>query len=218
MKKLIQIVGVVLILCIAASAQQSPVGVTGKGLKLGFDFASINTDYQELDEFLDSRSGFIGGAYLTYSINRRFALQPELLYASKGAQKDFFLFDVHWNVDYLEIPVLAKFQIAPDGRVQPNLFAGPAVSVLLSSKFEVINDSYDVADGMKTMDFSLVFGGGLDFKRFTCDLRYTLGLANTVDVNKINGLTGAEPGDPYYLTGDVSVKNVNISFMAGVKF
>lgn len=218
MKNLILLVGVILLLCIAASAQQATTGVTGKGLKLGFGIAKINTDNKELDDFLDSRTGFSGGAYLTYSFSHQFAVQPEILYVSKGAAKDLFIFDAHWNIDYLEVPVLLKFNIAPDRPVRPNLFVGPAMSVLLSSSFHVINESYDVKDGMKSMDVGLVFGGGVDYRRVTFDLRYTLGLVNTVDAAKVNELTGAEPGDSYYLEGDPSVKNTNISFMVGVRF
>ena len=218
MKNLILVMGVILLLCVTASAQQATVGVTGKGLKLGFGIAKINTDDKELDDFLDSRSGFSGGAFLTYSFTRQFAVQPEILFVSKGAEKDLFIVSAHWNIDYLEVPVLLKFNIAPDRPVRPNLFVGPAVSVLLSSKLHVINEEYDVKDGMKTMDVGLVFGGGIDFKRVTFDLRYTLGLVNTVDAARVNGLTGAEPSDSYYLEGDPSVKNTNISFMVGVRF
>ena len=218
MKNVILIVGVILVLCVAASAQEAVSGVTGKGVKLGFDLASINTDYNELDELLDSRMGFIGGAYLTYNLNRQFAVQPEILYVSKGAEKDLFIVTPYWSIRYLEIPVLLKFDLVPQGPVHPNLFAGPAMSILLSSEVGVLDYSYDVADGMKTMDFGLVFGGGFDYKWFVFDARYTLGLANTVDADKFNDLTGEEPGDYFYLEGDPSVKNNNISFMVGVKF
>jgi len=218
MKNLIPLVGIILLLCVAANAQQATTGVTGKGFKLGFDIAKISTESKELNDFLDSRSGFIGGAYLTYSLNRQFAVQPEILYVSKGAEKDIFIFGAEWIIDYLEVPVLLKFNIAPEGRVRPNLFVGPAMSVLLSSKFHIINEEYDVKDGMKSMDVSLVFGGGVDYKRVIFDVRYTLGLVNTIDAAKVNALTGAEPGNRYYLEGDPSVKNTNLSFMVGVRF
>jgi opacity protein-like surface antigen len=218
MKNLILVVGIILLLCVAANAQKPVPGVTGMGFKLGFDVAKINTDYNELDEFLDSRVGFIGGAYITYSLNRQFAIQPEILYVNKGAAKDLILINATWAIDYLEVPVLLKFDIVPNGPVHPNLFVGPAMSVLMSSKFHVLDYDFDVSDGMKTMDFGLVFGGGLDYKRFTFDVRYTLGLTNTVDAAKVNKITEAEPDDWYYLEGDPSIKNTNLSFMVGVRF
>jgi hypothetical protein len=217
MKTLILFVGMVLLLSVEASAQEPVVGVTGKGLKLGFDIANINTDYDELDEFLDSRVGFTGGAFLTYAFSRQFAVQPEVLYVSKGAEKGIFIFTAYWSIDYIEVPVLLKFDLAPMGPAHPNLFAGPAMSILLNSEIGGFNESFDVADGMKSVDAGIVFGGGIDYKRVTFDIRYTLGLSNTVDADKINAMTGAVPGDFYYLEGDPSVKNKNISFMAGIR-
>lgn len=218
MKSRILLVGIILLFCFSAVAQSAAVGVTGIGIKLGAAFASINTDYDELDDFLDSRSGFIGGAFLTYGLSRQFALQPEILYVSKGAEKDLFFVSPYWTNDYLEIPLLLKLNLAPDGPVHPNLFVGPAVSFLLSSEVGASSYSYDVKDGMKTMDFSLVLGGGIDYKRFTLDVRYTMGLANTIDADKLNELTGSEPDDYFYLEGDPSVKNNNFSVMVGVRF
>lgn len=217
MKNLILAAAIILLLCVAASAQQATTGITGKGFKLGFDIAKINTDYNELDEFLDSRVGFIGGAFLTYNLNRQFAVQPEILYVSKGASKDLIFVNAHWNINYLEIPVLLKYDLMPNGPAHPNLFIGPAMDVLLSSDLKVLDYKFDVADGMKTIDFGLAFGGGLDYKHFTFDVRYTLGLTNTVDAKKVNKVTEAESGDWYYLEGDPSIKNTNISFMVGVR-
>ena len=217
MKKLTLLVGIILILGVTASAQQANVGVTGKGFKLGFDIASINTDYDELDDFLDSRVGFIGGVYLTYNFTPQFAVQPEILYVSKGAEKDLFIVTPYWSISYLEVPVLLKFDIMPAGPAHPNLFVGPAMSVLLSSEVGYSDESFDVADGMKSLDMSLVFGGGIDYKHLTFDVRYTLGLTNTIDADKVNELTGEEAGDYFYLEGDPSVKNSNISFMIGAR-
>jgi len=225
MKNLILLVGMILVLCVTASAQQAgatpqtTVGVTGKGLKLGFGIANISTEYAELNDFLDSRVGFSGGAFLTYALSRQFAVQPEILYVSKGASKDFFFFNAHWNLDYLEIPVLLKFNLMPEGKLQPSLYAGPALDVLMASKFHIIDETYDIKDYTKSMDFGLVFGAGLDYKHITFDVRYALGLTNVVDAaEKINEATGAVPGDSYYLEGDPTVKNTDLSFMIGARF
>lgn len=208
----------ILLFGVGASAQLTGKGITGKGLKLGFDIASIRTGISELNNYLDTKTGFTGGAFLTYNFSREIALQPEILYVSKGAKKGFFIFSVSWNVNYIEIPVLLKYGLAPNGRVRPNLFVGPAVDILTNSELSVIGVSFDVTDGMKKTDVGLVFGGGFDAKSVTFDVRYTLGMSNTVNADKVNKLTGAETGDFYYLTANPEVKNRNISFMVGVRF
>ena len=218
MKSLILLVGIILLLCVGASAQPATVGISGKGVKIGFGITNINTEYEELDEFLDSRVGFSGGGFLTYDFNRQFAIQPEILFVTKGAEKDLLFVSAEWAIDYLEIPVLLKFDFVPDGPVHPNLYVGPALDILLSSEFRVIDLSYDVTDAMKSTDVGLVIGGGLDYRRVTFDLRYTIGLLNVVDADKINELTEAEPGDFYYLENDPSIKNLEFSFMVGINF
>jgi hypothetical protein len=218
MKKLHFLTGVVLLLCIVANVQQANAKIIDKGIKLGLSVARINTEYEELDDFLDSRFGFIGGAYMTFGLNRQFALQPEILYVTKGAEKDLFIISPEWSIDYLEFPILAKFNILPERRFRPNLFAGPAISFMLASEARAGNYSYDVAEGMKTIDFSLIFGGGFDYRRLVFDVRYTLGLANTVDAAKVNEITESEPGDYFYIEGDPTIKNSNLSFMIGFRF
>jgi opacity protein-like surface antigen len=217
MKNLGLLAGMILLLCVAASAQQPVAGVKAVGVKLGFDVAKINTAYQELDEFLDTRAGFIGGGFLTYGFNRHFALQPEILYVNKGAQKGLFLFTAYWEIDYLEFPILLKYDLDPGGSVHPYLFAGPALGILLNSKIGALDYTYDVTDAMKPVDFSIAFGGAVDYKRVSLDLRYTVGLANTVDAAKVNKMTEATPDKWWYLEGDPSIKNTNFSFMLGIR-
>ena len=47
MKRLIVAIGIMLLFAAGVSAQQGIPGITGKGVKLGFDIAKINTDYNE---------------------------------------------------------------------------------------------------------------------------------------------------------------------------
>ncbi|MDD4050714.1 MAG: porin family protein [candidate division Zixibacteria bacterium] len=218
MRRLFMAVALVVLFTVGVSAQQAIPGVTGKGFKLGLALTDISTDVDELNEFLDVRDAFIGGAFLTYKFDRHFAVQPEILYVSKGAEKGIFIFNAHWAIDYLEVPILLKYDLLPDRSAHPNLFVGPALGVMLSSELGFLGESIDVTDGMKTIDFSLVFGGGLDYKHFIFDVRYTVGLANTVDADKVNELSGAEPDDFYYLSSAPSLKNRNLSFMIGVRF
>ncbi len=219
MKRTLMFGGIFLLLCVAANAQQPTAGITGAGIKLGFGFAGIDTEYDELDEFLDSRTGFSVGAFLTYSLTDRFAIQPEICYVSKGAEKDLFFVSPEWSIDYLEVPVLLKYDFVPSGPLHPNLFAGPAFAMLLSSEISISDYSADVADVLKSVDFSLVLGGGVDYKRVTFDIRYTMGLTGILDASdKWNELVEAEPGDSYYLENDPSVKNTNFTILFGVRF
>ncbi|GAH00873.1 unnamed protein product, partial [marine sediment metagenome] len=93
------------------------------------------------------------------------------------------------KLDYLEIPVLAKIIVPTPGGVKPCLFAGPVLALKLSGKMkaEYAGESVeeDIEDeDMKSTDFGLVIGAGLDFGlgvsgmgKLTVDIRYSLGLS-----------------------------------------
>ena len=87
------------------------------------------------------------------------------------------------------------------------LAAGPAVSFKAGCDIETdIGGSEDSLDcdetefQMKSTDFSLLFGAGVDVGAFSLGIRYDLGLANTLDVDGFDS------------------KNKTLSLMAGYTF
>ncbi|MGZ5439328.1 MAG: porin family protein, partial [Candidatus Aminicenantales bacterium] len=101
--------------------------------------------------------------------------------------------------DYLEIPILLKVRI-PTGDVHPFVFAGPAIGFNLKAAFQDITGSSSDVAGMNKVDYSAVFGGGLQLGRsIHIDARYTLGLQKlevpdlgTIDLK--NGVLSATIG------------------------
>jgi len=115
------------------------------------------------------------------------------------------------KVNYLEIPVLAKLSIPTKGTVKPSLFVGPSLAIKLSSKakWEYAGESEEEdIEELKSTDFGLVFGGGVDFAlgqgKLTIDARYTLGLTKV--------------GEPEEGEEEVDMKNGAISIMVGYSF
>ena len=228
---------VVLMFGIPAHAQEEGIGITGKGIKLGSAWGSLSTNDSVFDA--GATGGFTGGAFLTYNITPRLAIQPELMYVQKGTgDNDFFSGD-GYALGYLEFPVLLKYNLSPDTRLVPSVFFGPAVSTLLSAKiyesnFFEENEVYDVKDGMKSVDFGLVIGGEVAIRStkpvgFFLDVRYTLGLVNAVDPVKWNdGREIADEGDwgifhwtEYnrpVIKEDAYIKNRAFTFLIGIKF
>ncbi|GAF67290.1 unnamed protein product, partial [marine sediment metagenome] len=113
---------------------------------------------------------------------------------------------ITYSVNYVEIPVLVKLSIASQGSVVPSLFVGPYVAIKLSSKAKIEfgggSEEEEWGEDIKTTDFGVVVGGGVDFalgsSKITVDARYTLGLTTMFD--------------------DDDVKNGVISFMVGGSF
>lgn len=195
------------------------------GGKAGFNVADLSVDD---DEGLDTRTGFVGGGFISFPIGDFFAIQPEVLYSAKGATLDFVedgeQIDADIKIDYLEIPVLLVARLTDqNSAVRPIVYAGPAVSFEIKCKLEgtategsvSASVSFDCDDPLafdgdpietKGTDFGIVFGGGLEFNAGSAVIivegRYNAGL---VDINDTSG-------------DEDEVKNRAFSFMAGVGF
>ncbi|MDF1543990.1 MAG: porin family protein [bacterium] len=207
---------------IAGSAfSQTPIqGVSGKGLKLGFGSSLMTTDYEELKELFEFKIGFHGGAFLTYDLSPSLSIQPELLFSVKGATSGGIFQLLNWSANYVEVPVLLKFNLSPISSLRPTIYAGPSFSYLMSAELDVIFvDPLDVTDYMKSTDLGIAIGSDLSVKSFTFEVRYTIGLGTVIEAaEKINALTEADPGDSYYFPEDPTVKHRFLSFMLGYKF
>ena len=163
------------------------------GVKIGLNSAKLHgDDVEDFEDMLgagfDSKLGFCFGGFVTFSLHEMFAIQPEVLYTMKGAKMEESVMGetlyVWVNLNYLEIPVLAKLQIPTQGNIKPSIFVGPALGIKVSAKAKAEyageTEEEDIED-MKSTDLGLVIGGGVDFGlgkgMITVDLRYTLGLA-----------------------------------------
>jgi hypothetical protein len=163
------------------------------GLKGGIIIANVNAT-GEISGSLSWKSvnGLIIGGFASIRVNDYFFLQPEIYYSQKGTKFEELILGVKYRdelkLDYVEIPVLAKFRLITKGNVFPSLFAGPYAAFKLSAKEEQeiagVKETDD-AEGVKSSDFGLVFGGSIDIKvgkmALILDVRYDLGLAKILD-------------------------------------
>jgi hypothetical protein len=191
MKKLIT--GLSAALALAAFTMPAYGQGVSIGAKLGASLADLGGDIEDTD----IRTGFAGGAALGIDLGMITGLQLELLYVQKGAEFSDVIDGVPVNVTaklaYVEVPVLFNVVVpVPNSPIQPRFFGGPAISLELSCDFEAEAngeseeaDCEDVEAPTKSVDFGLVFGGGVDFAvgtgAVTVDGRYNLGLTNILD-------------------------------------
>lgn len=119
------------------------------------------------------------------------SIQPELLFTTKGADLDgedrgvpgSGTGNVSYEFGYLEIPLLLKLRTPTGGAVRPNVFAGPTLGIKLYGEL----DDDDLDDELKSTDWGITAGAGLDFASYgrrtiTLDGRYTWGLVDVFDV------------------------------------
>lgn len=152
---------------------QSPINF---GLRAGLNFANFND--LEGDK-PDSRTGIMVGGYLNFKVPMSpVSIQPEVLYTQKGAEEGGATIEL----DYLEIPVLAKFSFAP-GPATPHVYVGPYVGFVLNSEISGGGGSVEI-DNAQT-DFGGIVGAGLDINLGVTELnagaRYGFGLSDAFD-------------------------------------
>jgi len=183
---------IIAILAIFSFTSMNAQGVTF-GAKAGVNFASITGDGTDN---LDMRTSLHVGGVAEIAFSDKFSLQPELLYSSQGAKASFSGFEAKTKLDYLNLPVMAKYYVAEGFSVE----AGPQVGVLLSAKVDTDNSidlissspkvEVDIKDETSDIDFGLKFGAGYKLESgLNFGAHYNLGLAD------LNDNTVSDSGD-----------------------
>ncbi len=154
------------------------------GVKAGVNFASLNGG--ELD--YNSRTSFHVGGVAEFKLSDKFSLQPELVYSAQGAKRSDNMegtdVDYTLKLDYLNIPVMAKFYVA-EGL---SLEAGPQMGIKLAAEAKAeangMSETEDFKDEVESIDFGLNFGAGYKLENgLNFGLRYNLGLSDIAKNN-----------------------------------
>ena len=164
------------------------------GAKAGLNMSNVTGDV----EGAEMKVGFQVGGFAEIKISDKFAVQPELVFTSLGDKEDFMGTTVTNNLNYIAIPVMAKYFVAE----KFNIEAGPQIGFLMSAKAEADGESVDIKDALNSTDFGLNLGFGYDFtENIGVGLRYTAGLSNILKDS-----------------GDLKANNSNIALTVGYKF
>jgi opacity protein-like surface antigen len=171
-----------------ANAQAVAASNARVGIVAGVNWATIRGPDSEDPS---NRMGFMGGVMLVSPLGTAVSIQPELLYTMKGAKveslEDNFTGTVKMN--YIEVPVLLRLDLATSGGVRPFVYGGPAIAYKVGCSVELregtttINADCDTGPDpadFKSTDFSAVAGAGLAFnmagRMASIGARYDYGL------------------------------------------
>jgi len=215
-----------LVMLIVVSVAFSQFGIKG-GINLGTvggDDKSISTSMGKLDP--KTNVGFVGGISYRIGLIMGLSIQPEVLYAQKGAIYEasasvgnYFMNDkATFTNNYIDIPILAKYNL-PIPLLSPYIEGGVEYGLLLSAKEkeEMTTNApgqtsgsteTDTKDQFAKSDFSIVIGIGVEFLMLDVNARYVIGLAKL----------GKD--DPTMLVnpGDLKAYNRGFQLTAGLRF
>ena len=131
------------------------------GIKAGPNFANFSGGISEIDYSM--RTSFHAGLAAEIGLTDKFAISPELLYTSQGADVDGV---GDFNLDYVSVPVLAKIYIF-----------GSTLSVDVGPQFSFLVDEAREAYENESFDFAVAAGLTLNItKSFYAQGRYVWGL------------------------------------------
>jgi Outer membrane protein beta-barrel domain len=150
------------------------------GVKGGVNFSNLYTEDVSDENVL---VGYHVGLTAKLPITDFLSIQPELLYATKGAEltynNAFATGTAKFALNYIEIPLLAVINVNKN----INIHAGPYVAFLIDGK--VTNQSnvnaFNFEDNLSKDDFNrfdagLSIGAGVDVESFSFGVRYNYGL------------------------------------------
>ena len=171
----------------SAQAQSFSVGAFG-----GWNSATLDLS-QGVFARADNLSGFNAGAVLGWNVSEKFSLDLAGMYTRKGSAVEDGGQLIDLNLDYIEVPLLARLTIPTQAgdRLSLHFFAGPAVSFETSctvsadvngQSVQLDCDDPQVQAEHHTTDYSLLFGGGVGVGAgpgdIQLDVAYDLGLRN----------------------------------------
>ena len=115
------------------------------GIKAGATFANLTgaTD-------ASTKTGFVGGAFLTIKFSDKIAIQGDLLYSQQGAKLE--LDDI--NLNYINFPIVLKYYIIK----RINIQAGPQFGTVVNDDLGEVFGPNDII----SFDITGVVGIGID--------------------------------------------------------
>lgn len=172
------------------------------GPKAGLSITSFDADADEIK----SRTSALGGLFLNWQLHPIFAIQPEALISQKGAVYTANGNRTDIQLNYFEVPILAKFRIPVGDVFFPHFLIGPDFAFNTNVKYTSVETSTGTqysqnGDDITKTDVGGLVGAGFDIQAkalfFTLDGRY--------------GYAFNQLGNDVY-----SVRNIGWTFSAGI--
>jgi hypothetical protein len=157
------------------------------GIKVGMCASNLNFSKDSIDGWKTARN-FLLGAFFAFNISKTVVIQPELYYAVKGSAFSHTYggesFKQRVKLDYIEVPLLVKINIPPEGG--PALLAGFYGALNIGARaitqYSGENRKESIKGEIQQDDYGFVIGTNIDFRMGTrkliLDLRYSTSLAN----------------------------------------
>jgi hypothetical protein len=150
------------------------------GVKIGPQVSSLAVD-DGIGKY-SAAVGFHGGAFVIYKVSE-LSWEADVLYSFQGAKIKADGEYLKANVNYINVPIVARYEILPSVSVH----LGPQIGFLscVKSDYHPITkepfDEQHYTKAYKKIDYGVIIGAGYEPGRCVIDLRYFLGLNDIAD-------------------------------------
>ena len=198
MKKIMMIAA--MMVATLGAVAQNEVGQLTLQPKVGMNISKITGSN------LNSKVGLVAGFEAEYGVAKNFGVSVAALYSMQGAKRDLNLnvsgnsVDVKFNLDYINIPVLAQYYIVPGLAVKAGIQFGFNVRNKVKVGTTVagynlkddcsMDEFLDVARALgeqipsdakfQKFDLSIPVGLSYEYEDFVLDARYNIGTSKLV--------------------------------------
>jgi hypothetical protein len=207
-----------LLLCVSTGYAQQRFSA---GPRIGLNLSN----YWGNADGMNFKPGIVAGGFIMYSSLNHFGISADVLYSQRGTKYSGPIYlngttpltnsgKFTQRVNYLEIPVVARYFLTLSGNFRPNVFVGPSVAIKLNAKR--VNGDNTLYNGENSQDFNdvdLGATGGFQLnwgtgarQHFLIDARYNL------------GLTGVQTGLPNLWGRRNSLQNSTATLTLGYSF
>jgi hypothetical protein len=171
MKKTLFTILFVALAAVSASAQSAVGSVYVKPMAGGVLTTLTGNDIDNTK----MKIGLVGGAEVGYQLSDQFALTGGLLYTMQGCAFDLEG-DPKFNLDYLNVPLLANYYVAPGFAIKAGVQLGIMTRAKSTASANGVSADVDIKDVFNTIDFAVPVGISYEFSDFVIDARYNFGL------------------------------------------
>lgn len=151
-------------------------GVTG-----GVNIASISGN--EISNKSNLTGFFVGGS-VTGSMTDMISIYGEASYSQKGVKGREFDTDVELKAAYLDVPIMLRISPTTAGTTRPFFLLGGYAAFNVSCDIEAggVSVDCDTAElDVKSVDFGVIGGAGIQVNQFGFFARYQLGLSDLAE-------------------------------------
>jgi hypothetical protein len=166
--------------CICA-ARSGAAGAQTLGVKGGVTSSTVALELDPEPVFADAAKGFLAGGFLGIPVIPRLTLQFEALVVDRRtAFSDAPDSEARFTdrVRYLEVPMLARFQLFGGTRAMVFVEGGLGFSRMLTAREKYDGGNDDIAAAIESREASSVAGAAIEWRRVVAGVRYLHGFTD----------------------------------------